>query len=122
MTTFRQDIRYGIRTLRDRPAFTLVATLSLALGIGANATIFSIINATLLAPLGLEHEERLVALTTHHSTFRTIEERRIPRVRGWRQRRASRRSARLDGAEILGGESDGTSPAEDVIAKRGGPR
>ena len=69
MTTIRQDIRYGIRTLRDRPAFTLVATLSLALGIGANTTIFSIINATLLAPLGLQNEDRLVALTTHPLDF-----------------------------------------------------
>ena len=65
MTTIRQDVIYGVRTLRDRPTFTLIAVLSLALGIGANTTIFSIINATLLAPLGLPNEDRLVVLTTH---------------------------------------------------------
>src|SRR5262245_4113860 len=121
--TIRQDIRYGVRTLRDRPAFTLVATLSLALGIGANATIFSIINATLLAPLGLQHEERLVGLATHRLG--------TPNNRGsaaYREYQAwqDAQSFEAVGAiwtvpEILGGASDGTSAAEDVLAIRGGP-
>jgi predicted permease len=63
MGTVRQDIRYGIRTLRDRPGFTLIATLSLALGIGVNTTVFSIVNALMLAPLGFPDEDRIVALT-----------------------------------------------------------
>ena len=123
MTTIRQNIRYGLRTLRGRPAFTIVATLSLALGIGANTTIFSIINATLLAPLGLENEDRLVALTTHPLEF--------PGNRGsaaYREFEAwqDARSFESVGAlwtvpEILGGENDGT-PAEDVLVIRGGPR
>ena len=50
MESLLQDIRYGVRMLTKRPAFTLVAAVSLALGIGANTTIFTVINGLLLTP------------------------------------------------------------------------
>jgi len=62
-----QDLRYGIRMLRTHPGFTLIAILTLALGIGANTTIFSVINAIWLRPLLYPEAERL-ALVTHRST------------------------------------------------------
>jgi predicted permease len=123
MTTIRQNMRYGLRTLRRRPAFTIVATLSLALGIGANTTLFSIIDATLLAPLGLANEDRLVALTTHplespgnrgSASYREYE--------AWQNARSFESVGALwTVPEILGAESDGT-PAEDLLVIRGGPR
>ena len=62
LDTLLRDLRYGLRTLRHNPTFTVVALLTLAVGIGANTAVFSVVNSVLIRPLDYPHAEQLVAL------------------------------------------------------------
>jgi len=69
MEAFLQDLRFGARTLGRNPGFAAVAILTLALGVGANAAIFSVVNAVLLRPLPWSEPDRTVMIWSRWTAF-----------------------------------------------------
>ena len=72
LETLFQDLRYAFRMLRKNPGFTIATAMTLALGIGANTAIFSIVHATILRPLPYKDSARIVSLSTHTAMFPTF--------------------------------------------------
>jgi putative ABC transport system permease protein len=119
LSSFGQDLRFGFRGLRSRPGFTLTVFITLALGVGANAAIFSVVDAVLLRPLPFAQPERLMHLwETYESNVDGRSEASYPDYLDFRAR--SRTFADFAGYHgsgfLLGGEQPATLNGGAVTA------
>jgi putative ABC transport system permease protein len=115
----RQDVRYAARTLRRAPGFTLAAVVTLALGIGANTTMFSVVNATLLQPVAYPDPDRLVTIWKQRvadpEDFNIVSK---PNYIGWLERSRSFEAIALFDSAGRGYNLTGTGEAEQVPGLR----
>lgn len=113
-----QDARFAVRTMRQNPGFTALAVSSLALGIGANTVIFSLIDGTLLRRLPYPHPDRLMAIWTVPPSHRGWTGATVDDYREWSRQAQSFESmgVELSAQGSLGAEKDG-APAEAVMGK-----
>ena len=113
--TLLQDLRFALRLLRKSPAFTAIAVLTLALGIGANTALFSVINGVLLNPLPFPHANRIVVMFQDKSDFPkgSIS---YPNFLDWRQ--DNRCFEAIAGYRWGDGTIRGTGEPEEVRARR----
>jgi putative ABC transport system permease protein len=108
MEILLQDLRYAARTLIRKPGFTAMAVIALALGIGANSAIFSIVNTVLLRPLPYPEPERLVMVWEHSSRIGRFSI-SVPNFVDWQQQnQVFRHLAAISGAtlHLAGGDGE----------------
>src|SRR4030095_8864060 len=87
MTALVQDVRYALRSLAQSPGFASLALTMLALGVSANAAVFTIVNAVLLRPLPFREASRLVRVTSDFTRLRTADAGvSVPELRDYQER------------------------------------
>src|SRR5437879_7861490 len=88
MESLLRDLKFGLRMMTRSPGFTLVAIITIALGIGANTAIFSVVNTVLLRPLPYEHPDRLMVIWEKQEQV-DKESPSLPNFLDWRERNQS---------------------------------
>src|SRR4051794_20373489 len=118
MNSFTTDLRYALRMLMKSPGFSVIAIVALALGIGANTAIFSVVNAVLLRPLPYPNSDQLVLLRERTNTFESGSV-SYPNYLDWRAGQHSFTDLALVKRETFNfAESSGDAPPDRIPGAR----